>query len=337
MKTETPTVDDKLIWDIWLSSWRMPSVRVADELGIFDALALRPQTYQELASELDLSRRGLKALLPMLAALGLLEKRLEKFVLADSARWYLVRESSYYWGAVFQSSEGVTPHYEALRDAVSARDNAGSADESTSPASGDLDSDAARQMTRFMHSHSGAAATGLARNGEFADVTRLLDVGGGSGVFSIALAARHPALTCTVLDLKAVCDVADEYAIAAGVSDRVNTLDLDMFEGDWPDGYDATLFSNVFHDWDHAACWQLARKAYESLPGGGRIYIHEMLLHDSGVSPLTTNAFSILMLVATRGQQFTFGELKPLLEEAGFSDISVEPTYAYYSVVTGHK
>ncbi len=48
-------------------------------------------------------------------------------------------------------------------------------------------------------------------------------------------------------------------------------------------------------------------------------------------------AFSMLMLLATQGQQFTTGELKGILEAAGFTRIDVTPTHPYYSVVTGYK
>ena len=45
----------------------------------------------------------------------------------------------------------------------------------------------------------------------------------------------------------------------------------------------------------------------------------------------------MLMLLATQGQQFTFGELKTILEGAGFVRVDVTATHPYYSVVTGYK
>jgi hypothetical protein len=45
----------------------------------------------------------------------------------------------------------------------------------------------------------------------------------------------------------------------------------------------------------------------------------------------------MLMLGATRGQQFTFGELKDILEAAGFREIATLATHGYYSVVSGRK
>lgn len=61
--------------------------------------------------------------------------------------------------------------------------------------------EAATAMTRYMHSHSAAAAVGVAQSNLFASTRRLLDVGGCSGVFSIAIAARDPGLKCTIMDV----------------------------------------------------------------------------------------------------------------------------------------
>jgi acetylserotonin N-methyltransferase len=110
-----------------------------------------------------------------------------------------------------------------------------------------------------------------------------------------------------------------------------------MFRQPWPRGYDALFFSNIWHDWNVRTCQWLAARAFEALPSGGRILLHEMLLDDDGNGPVTAASFSMLMLLATQGQQFTFGELKGMLEGAGFARIDATATHPYYSVVTGHK
>jgi hypothetical protein len=65
--------------------------------------------------------------------------------------------------------------------------------------------------------------------------------------------------------------------------------------------------------------------------------LHEALLDDDGDGPPTTAAFSMLMLLATQGQQFTFAELKALLETAGFKDVETRQTSSYYSITTGYR
>ena len=134
-----------------------------------------------------------------------------------------------------------------------------------------------------------------------------------------------------------MCEIAQGYITAGDVSDRVDTCAIDMFREAWPRGADAIFFSNVWHDWNARTCRWLAGRAFEALPPGGRILLHEMLLNDDGAGPVTAASFSMLMLLATQGQQFTPGELQSILEETGFAQVGVTQTHPHYSIVTGHK
>jgi hypothetical protein len=60
-------------------------------------------------------------------------------------------------------------------------------------------------------------------------------------------------------------------------------------------------------------------------------------LDDDGAGPATAASFSMLMLLSTQGQQFTFSELKGILETVGFNGIEAKHTSGYYFVVTGFK
>jgi acetylserotonin N-methyltransferase len=202
---------------------------------------------------------------------------------------------------------------------------------------GDLDAETARRIAAFMHTHSLPASIGAARGGDFGGVRRLLDVGGGSGVFSVAIAQNWPELRATVMDLRAMCAAAQPYIDDGGCGDRVDTLAVDMFREAWPTGYDALFFSNIYHDWDDRVCAELSAKAFAALPPGGRIFLHEMLMNDNGDGPATTASFSMLMLLGTRGRQYTLAELRVFLEGAGFQDVTARPTCSYYSLVSARK
>jgi hypothetical protein len=278
----------------------------------------------------------------MLASLGLLIAHRGRYHLADAARIYLLPQSPFYWGGVFPESRQDNAVYALLRERLTRKSNFGRGEaEDKRPvdvwASGHVDMELARAITRFMHSHSLPAAVGAARNGDFATVERLLDVGGGSGCFAIALAKVYPKLRCTIMELPTICEIASEYVAAASVSDQVDTRAVDMFREPWPTGYDALFFSNIFHDWSFETCVELARKAFEVLPAGGRIHLHEMLLDEDGAGPRAAAAFSVRMLIGTRGRQFTFGELSELLQGAGFVDPRATATYGYYSIVAARK
>jgi len=330
------------MWDVWLSMLWLPAVTVADELKIFDALNVRPASAEQLAADLGLNPRAVSIVLPLLAALGFLVVREGTYGVSETSRNFLLHEGPFYWGHVFAVRPRQQPMHLALKNALLKRDANPVPQSSDRPPveaweSGQLDVERARFIAAFMHSHSMPAAVGVALHGKMGALSRLLDVGGGSGCFSIALAKVHPHLRCTVMDLPAMCEVAQGYISKAGMSDRVDTRSVDMFRQRWPEGYDGILMSNIFHDWSFETCAQLAARAFDVLPPGGRICVHELLLNDDGVSPVTAAAFSVLMLLGTRGQQFTYAQLRKMLEQAGFSEISVTSTYGYYSLVQGVK
>jgi acetylserotonin N-methyltransferase len=350
MRYELPASEDRPIWDIWLSMHRLPAMAVADELGIFAALDAAPSTSAEAAQRLGFNRRAMHVVLSMLSALGLLVVRDGRHELADVARTYLLPDSPYYWGPLLRALGVLPQQHAALIRALRAPDDrasniaispanlpAGADDPADAWQRGHIDRAQAEVVTRLMHCHSLPASVGAARNGNLEGVTRLLDVGAGSGCFSVAIAQHFPSIRCTVMELSAVCDVARGYIEEGGVSDRVDTLALDMFRDAWPRGYDGMFFSNIFHDWDVDTNQFLARRAHDALLPGGRIFLHEMLLAEDGSGPATTASFSMLMLLGTRGRQYTFAELRQILTSAGFDQVESRATHGYYSIVSGRK
>ena len=278
MTMDLPTTDDRPVWDLWLSMYHAPAVTAAIELDVFEALATAPATHEELARRLKLSERATEIVLPLLAALGLLSRYEGRYQLSDVARLYLLRGSPYDWGGLLNRMGPSSPHHAAIREALKGERA------STTGAPGDRPSDAwaaghveieqARVIAAFMHSHSIAAALGMARNVDFSGVRRLLDVGGGSGCFCIALAQRIPQLRCTIMELPAMCEVAKEYVSAAGLADRIETGAVDMFRQQWPRDHDAMFFSNILHDWDFATCARLLAKAHAALAPGPDVTMH---------------------------------------------------------------
>src|SRR3989442_9495275 len=95
---ESPSTDDRRIWDLWLSGTYQAGIVAADDAGIFASLGEAPATIAELAERLDFDERATGILLRLLASLGLLVPRRERFQLTAQARLYLVKSSPFYWG-----------------------------------------------------------------------------------------------------------------------------------------------------------------------------------------------------------------------------------------------
>jgi acetylserotonin N-methyltransferase len=335
--------DARDVWEIYLSPTWLPTLLAADELGILSSIADEPGSAQQVSARLGLNPRALSAVLALLASLGYLVTRRDRYHVTDSTRHHLLPSSPLYWGGVWASMRTGNAMYRRLRKVLTTPDPAqeipdGQGSHSIDGwASGQLTPEAATEIAKYMHGHSASAAIGLAHGNLFASTRRLLDVGGCSGVFSIALAERHPGLTATVMDLPPVCELTLGYVKERGLEDRIDTLTADMFRDPWPDGYDAVFLSNMFHDWRPKTCLGLARRAFAALPSGGTINLHEMLLDDDASGPRTAAAFSVLMAMTTQGQQFTFAQLESLLTESGFTGIECHETSPVHSVIRGHK
>lgn len=343
MKYGLPSADDRPLWDLHLSGLAFPAVTAADELQLFDALAESPATVDELSSRLGLSRRAVRALLPLLASGGFLIQRDTRYHVTESTRNFLLRGSPFYWGSVFALVRQMPLSHDFVLKGLRAPEASARWDQTTDDnptnawSEGQIAPELAQAIAAYMHANCLPAAVVAAQCAGLTNTRKLLDVGSGSGCFSIAFAQAHANLRCTLMDLQAMCDVALGYAKAAGVEDRIDSRTVDMFRQPWPRGYDAIFFSNIFHDWDFDTCAMLTRKAYEALPSGGRILLHEMLLDDTHDGPSTAVAFSFYMLLSTKGQQFTAAELRTLLSDAGFSNVGVVAAHGYYSIVSAEK
>ena len=340
---QPPTCTDKLLWDTWLSVFQLPVLTVADELGLFGLLASRAMPASEIADSLAIGPRAAEAFLGMLTSLGFLVQHEGQFGLTESSRNFLLPQSPFYWGGVMHGFRDNWPTPQGIKEALQqdrlqvAPTIGEGAPNTEEWEKGEIDPVRAEHFTRLMHSHSFPAATGVARHSLFQGRQRVLDVAGGSGCFCIALAAQYEHMQCTILELAPVCRLAEKYVKDYGLENRISTHAADMFRDPWPSGHDAIFFANIFHDWTREQCLDLARKAYSALPSGGYIFLHEMLLEDTKDGPLAAATFSMVMLLATKGKQFSASELDGLLTEAGFQDVSVIPTYAYYSLVSAKK
>jgi acetylserotonin N-methyltransferase len=203
---------------------------------------------------------------------------------------------------------------------------------------GTMPQEVAEGIARFMHAHSQAPALGAAAQPVFGELKCLMDVGCGSGVYGIEIAKAHPGLKVVLMDLKEVAAEAARYVDRAGVGDRVSTAGVNMFTEEWPREADGHFFSNVFHDWSDETNRDLAKRSFEALPSGGRIFLNEILMDDDYTGPYPAAAFSLLMLIGTLGQQYSLAEFREILQSAGFTDVQAQRTGGgYYSLVSARK
>ncbi|MBF2016745.1 MAG: class I SAM-dependent methyltransferase [Rivularia sp. T60_A2020_040] len=331
-----PACDDGLLWKTWMSMFHFPTLTVADELGLFALIAEAPKTASEVSESLSLSERATEALLGVMTSLGYLVQQSGKFNLTQVSRNFLLPQSPYYWGGMLKLMANNPLSHSVLLEALT-NDRSSVYQEQDVWEAHEVEVEKAKLFTGAMQSMTMPGALGLANHGNFTGIKRLLDVGGGSAAVSVALAQRYPQMQCTILDLPVVCEIASGYISQAGLSNRIDTYSANFFTDDFPGGYDAILFSNIFHDWGHKKCQHLVKSSFDALPKGGRIYLHEMLLNDTKDGPATATSYSMCMIWWTQGKQYTASEVNQLLKEAGFEDVSFTSTHSYFSLVCATK
>lgn len=336
---DPPSCDDRLLWDLWVSRFHLPAVAVADELRLFSLLDESPAAAADIAQRLSLSQRGAEALLAVLTGLGFLRQLDGRFHLTEPAREFLLPGRPYYWGGLFEAYRLEADRASPKRVLAALREDPEAEQRRATVAwqAAALSPESAAIITAYMHAHSFPSAVGFARRADFRGVQRLLDVGGGSGCFSIAVAMRHPSVSCTIMDLPPVCEIAKSYVAQYGLLDCIDTVAADFFRDPWPRTHQAVLFSNILHDWAPAQCHELLVRAFESLPPGGRIFIHEALLGDGRDGDITTASYSLQMATGTLGKQFSAQELAALLRDAGFQNPRYTHSFYHFWTVTADR
>jgi predicted O-methyltransferase YrrM len=164
-----------------------------------------------------------------------------------------------------------------------------------------------------------AMAQAVALNGS----KQMLDLGGGSGAYSIAFAKAAPDLKSEIIDLAEVLPIAEEHIRKAGLADRITTHAGDMLTVPLEAGkYDLVLLSAICHMFSPQENEQLLRRAYEALAPNGRLVISDFVLDADKTSPRFAALFSLNMLVGTRaGASYSEPEYTDWMKHAGLSDI----------------
>ena len=166
----------------------------------------------------------------------------------------------------------------------------------------------------------------------------LLDIGGGSAIYTIEAVNSNPLITGIVFELPAIQPITEEYIQKAGLQDRISVKSGDFFKDPFPGPVDVVLFSNILHDWPDETNLQLIDKAFDCLLPGGRIVISELLLADNvKESSEAATCMNVIMLPFTKGRQYRPKELFGRLDRAGFVDMCVVHLVDDYDLVIATK
>jgi precorrin-6B methylase 2 len=195
----------------------------------------------------------------------------------------------------------------------------------------------ARRLTLALAGRARIVAPILAQRFPIPESHVLLDVGGGTGLYSIGLLKRNPNLRAIIWDRAQVLKVAHEMGERFGVLDRMQLLAGDMFADPIPAGCDVILLSNILHDWDVPECQRLLDRCAVALPAGGQLLIHDVFLNDAMDGPLTVALYSTALFTITEGRAYSAAEYRAMLSKAGLEAGQIVATSVHCGVLPARK
>lgn len=302
---------------------------VCVEKGIFEYLCKHPGSSAEnISSQLTLNSDAVERLLILAEANDLLGSEHGNYRIPSSLRQYFDADSSNYCGdTVRHFITSTKPLFSYLSqtivDGKAAWLNETSDEASVSPFDEIYKTpESVKRFVSAMWNIGYKPAKELVEQFDFDKYEHLVDLGGASGSFSIAVLERHANMKATVFDLPPVGPSLKERAVKHRVDKRLSFIPGDFFKDVLPPG-DIYSYGYILSDWDREQCTYLLKKSYEALPENGVLIVLEKLFNDDKKGPYSTANMNLSMMLETNGKHYSSNEYDKWLKEIGFKSVDI--------------
>ena len=151
------------------------------------------------------------------------------------------------------------------------------------------------------------------------------DVAGGVGTVLAGVLRARPALRGVLVDGAGVLAEADGHLAAAGVRDRVELSEGDIFAGMTATA-DVYVLKDVLHDWDDARSTAILGTVRAAMRPGSRVVLVETIQERNVPDPIASLADLQMLTQCDGGRQRSVEELHGLLRAAGLQPGDVHRT-----------
>ncbi len=290
----------------------------AADLDLFGLLDNKALTAQEVARAIESDVRATTVLLNALTALGLLEMRADSYAVPRDVGELLRPDGAQSVLPMVQHQANCLRRWAQLTEVVKTGEPG-----KRIPSVRGEDADYAAFIGAMDNVCAPVAGKVIEDLGPL-KFQHVLDVGGASGTWTIALLRHYPDARATLFDLPHVIPLAQRRVADAGLSDRVDSVPGDFETDPLPRGADLAWVSAIIHQNSREQNRRLFRAVCEALSENGQILIRDVIMDESGTSPVYGALFAINMLVATDGGgTYTLKKIQEDLETQEFGDVTV--------------
>lgn len=237
----------------------------ANRLKIFTLLAEGEMTVDEIAASTSARIRPLEGLLDVCVALGLLRRQDDRYANSHMSDAYLVEGRPLYLGDIIEVQSIEAGYWERLYDTVLGGGKGGGegVEREISP---ELFAKAMNNLGML------GEAAALANLVDLAGCRTMVDVGCGSGLYSITLCRHYPELKAILLDREEVLLITDRFIKKSSLQDRMSIRPADILEDPFGTDVDVVLLSDVLYQ-DRSTCIRILQSAYDALAPEGLLVI----------------------------------------------------------------
>lgn len=175
--------------------------------------------------------------------------------------------------------------------------------------------------------------TGNLRNSlaacNFAGQEKILDLGGGHGFYSIALAQKYEGVEITILDLPEVTPLTKENIIKFALAERINVVNGDFLQEEIGWGYDVVFCFNIINGEENSG--QILSRVWRALKPGGRVMVKCRV--EDGEENLAAVLNRLYWQVQGGGELFSCQKWLDILAYWGFQDnclLQLDGTFAVF-------
>ena len=304
--------------------WATGILGAAASHSLFTHLEAGAVDAGQLAARAGISRRGAQTLLDGLVSLGLVELHDGGYRNSAEASAFLVEGQPNCLSGFARLKLGHMATLTGLPDVVRAGGPLADAvvEVADNPHWAGLVQALAAQSVPVAEIAAGALR--LAEAGEIS----ILDVGGGSGIFSAIWLEMNPAARSTQLDWAPINAIARRLLAERGVADRFTCVDGDFHTASFGTAaHDIVVYSHIAHQEGPEDNIAIFAKVRDALKPGGTLVICDYVVDDDRGGPPFPLTFAGEMLLKSRhGGTWRRADYHAWLTKAGFEDISFQPT-----------
>ncbi|MFY1112430.1 MAG: methyltransferase [Methanosarcinaceae archaeon] len=290
------------------------------DLDIFSKL-MEPKSAETLAEELETNPELTARFLDVLTALDVLVKKDDTYCTAPSLAPFLLDEGPYsakYLKFSKEDRDTWTNLGNFLKNGPSGNGEESHHKHDYTPES--IDWIACGTMLGRLQ----ATLKAVRELPEFAKAKKIIDLGGGHGLFGIGFAQENPELEVLIFDQPGITDVTEKYINKYLIQERVRTMTGDYLKDDLGSGYDIAFEACSFGGNTEQAR-NFYRRVADSLNEGGLFITQTFTLDDDRTAPLSSLIWALKEKITGSGHMHlkTNSELFETLAGAGLSGIKV--------------